>query len=74
VDCQRPFHDPDEDDDGECYCPNCGAWLTDENCLNTEDLDSLPPKPRPALLEVLVEHLVGVRSPSPSWQRDYKAP
>jgi hypothetical protein len=58
VDCQRPFHEPDEDDDGERYCPDCGVLLTDKNCLNAEDLDSLPPKPRPTLLEALVEQLV----------------
>jgi hypothetical protein len=63
ADCEKPFSAPDEDDDGECYCPNCGVLLTDENCLKAEDLDSLPPKPRPTLLGVLVEHLVGVRSP-----------
>jgi hypothetical protein len=46
----------DEDDDGECYCPNCGVLLTDESCLNTEDLDSLSVKPRPTLLEVLLSN------------------
>jgi hypothetical protein len=61
--CRKPFHEPDEDDDGECYCPNCGVLLvTDDNCLKPEDLDSLPPKPRPTLLEALVDHLVAVRS------------
>jgi hypothetical protein len=54
---------PLEDDDGECYCPNCGVLPTDENCLKAEDLDSLPPRPRPTLLEVLVEHLTAARPP-----------
>jgi hypothetical protein len=62
ADCRKLFSEPEEDGDGECYCPNCGVLLTDENCLKAEDLDSLPPKPRPTLLEVLVEHLVAVRS------------
>jgi hypothetical protein len=59
----KPFSKPDEDDDGECYCPHCGVLLTDKNCLNAEDVDSLTPKPGPTLMEVLVEHLVAVRSP-----------
>jgi hypothetical protein len=63
ADCRKPFREPDEDDDGECYWPNCAVLLTDENCLKGEDLDSLPSEPRPTLLEVLVEHLVGARSP-----------
>jgi hypothetical protein len=63
ADCPKLLYEPDEDDDGECYCPNCGVLRTDENCLKAEDLDSLPPNPRPTLLEVLVEHLAGVRSP-----------
>jgi hypothetical protein len=40
---------PDEDDDGESYCPNCGVLLTDENCLKAEDFDSLPPETAPNL-------------------------
>jgi hypothetical protein len=56
------LYEPDEDGEGECYCPNCGVLLTDENCLKAEDLDSLPPKPRPTLLGVLVGHLAAVRS------------
>jgi hypothetical protein len=62
VDWQRPFHEPDEDDDSESYRPNCGVLLIDENCLKAEDFDSLPPKPRPTLMGVLVEDLVAVRS------------
>jgi hypothetical protein len=49
VHCRKPIREPDEDDDGECYFPNCGVLLTNENCLKAEDLDSLPPKPRPDL-------------------------
>jgi hypothetical protein len=54
------FFEPDEDDDGECYRSNCGMPLADENCLQAEDLDSLPPKPRPTMLEKVIEHLVAV--------------
>jgi hypothetical protein len=54
-DCRKPFLEPDEDDEGKCYCPNCGVLLTDDNCLNAEDLDSRPPKPRPTLLKLFLE-------------------
>jgi hypothetical protein len=37
---------PDEDDDGECYCPNCGVLLT----LNAEDLDLFAPETGPTML------------------------
>jgi hypothetical protein len=57
-DCRQPFGAPDHDDgDGEDYCPNpdCGERLIpDENWLDPEELNSVPTKPRLALLEALL--------------------
>jgi hypothetical protein len=61
ADRRKLFSEPEEDG-GESFCPNCGVLLTDKNCLKAEDLDSPPPNPRPSLLIVLVEHLVGGQS------------
>jgi hypothetical protein len=57
ADCRTLFCEPEEDNDGECYCPNCGEILTEENWLDAEDLDALPPKPEPTVLELLVDSL-----------------
>jgi hypothetical protein len=49
ADCRQPFREPDEDDEGECYCPQCGLQLTDENCLKAEGPRSSTPETAPNL-------------------------